>query len=72
MIAALSKQVVPATNESALVLVVDEIESVILPVLAHRAHELLECHLTLCLSDDIADDGLARAELKIPNIAKGH
>ena len=72
VITALGEQIVPATNEPAFVLVVDEIQVVILPVLADSAHKLLEGHLALRLGDHVANDRLAGAELKVPNVSKSH
>ena len=71
ILATLGKQVIEATDKATLVLIVDKVESVVLPCLTHGSQEFLQCHLTLSLGYDVANDSFRRRQVQIPNITKG-
>src|SRR4051812_48909473 len=70
VLTAFGEQIVEASNETALILIVDQVKGIILPSLANRLEELFQCHLTLGLCDDITNHSLTCGELQVPNITK--
>ena len=66
----LVEEVVPASDELALVLVVDHVELVGLPCLLDLLQELLKGHLSLGHQDDVTDEGLVLEEVDVPNLAQ--
>ncbi|KAH9392991.1 hypothetical protein TYRP_006090 [Tyrophagus putrescentiae] len=67
----LREEVVPAANDAALRLVVDQVQLVRLPELAHLLEELLQGHLALRHLDDVLDDQLVALQVNVPDLAEG-
>ncbi|MPC14664.1 hypothetical protein E2C01_007435 [Portunus trituberculatus] len=61
-------EIIPATDQLALVLVVDKIQLITLPGLPHLLQELFQGHLTLGSNDHILDNGLILHQVHIPHL----